>query len=195
MTRTAKDPENSGLSFDFHNELVANLPRLKVQAIALTRNRADADDLVQAAVTNALAHQHTFQPGTHFSAWIYRILRNRFLSDRRAYRETVELEDAPGSALARAASQEESFACSELRRQLARLPADQRAALVMVGVQGMSYAEIAEATGCAEGTVKCRVFRARRQLEVWMLGKEECRRSAVRNPRHRPGEAVLEERT
>lgn len=166
--------------FSFHDALVAALPRLRVQALSLTRNRADADDLVQAAVTNALAAQGSFTPGTNFQAWMFRILRNRFLSDRRRNRDTIEIDEAPQSSIARPASQEHSLALAELRCQMARLPADQRTALVMVSLQGMSYEDVAEAMGCAVGTAKCRVFRARRQLEIWMLGEGEGRRSPAR---------------
>ncbi|MBR0655353.1 sigma-70 family RNA polymerase sigma factor [Plastoroseomonas arctica] len=171
----ATEPE-----FSFHNALVAALPRLRVQALSLTRNRADADDLVQAAVTNALSAQGSFTPGTNFQAWMFRILRNRFLSDRRRNRDTIEIDEAPPASVARPAGQEHSLALAELRCQMARLPADQRTALVMVSLQGMSYEDVAEAMGCAVGTAKCRVFRARRQLEIWMLGEGEGRRSPAR---------------
>jgi RNA polymerase sigma-70 factor (ECF subfamily) len=157
----------------FHDALVALLPKLRVQALSLTRNRADADDLVQAAVTNALAAQASFAPGTNFGAWMYRILRNRFISDRRRLRETIDMDDAPADAFARAASQEDSLALRELRAEMAKLPADQRTALVMVTVQGMSYEEVAAAMGCAVGTAKCRVFRARCTLEARLLGDAE----------------------
>jgi RNA polymerase sigma-70 factor (ECF subfamily) len=159
-------------SVPFHDLMVAALPQLRQQAFALTRNRADADDLVQAAVTNALSAQHSFMPGTNFKAWMSRILRNRFLSDMRRRRETVEVDEAPPEAFARAASQEDSIALQELRHNLARLPADQRLALMMVTVQGMSYEEVSAELGVAVGTLKCRVFRARKQLQTWLLGED-----------------------
>ncbi len=164
----------------FHDALVALLPKLRVQALSLTRNRADADDLVQAAIANALAAQSSFTPGTNFGAWMYRILRNRFISDRRRLRETVDMDDAPADAFARPANQEDSLALRELRTEMARLPADQRAALVMVTVQGMSYEEVAAAMGCAVGTAKCRVFRARCTLEARLLGEPDRAGSAKR---------------
>jgi RNA polymerase sigma-70 factor (ECF subfamily) len=160
----------------FSDGLIALLPRLRVQALALTRNRADADDLVQAAVTKALAAKEQFTPGTNLGAWLYRILRNQFLSDRTRMRETVELDDAPAAALSSPAGQEAHLAFKELRRHLGRLRPDQRAALIMVSVQGLSYQEVADAMGCPVGTAKCRVFRARRQLEAWLLGAEVQRR-------------------
>lgn len=158
---------------EFNRMLVELLPRLRVQAFALTRQRSEADDLVQAAIGNALAARHSFTPGTNFGAWMFRILRNRFLSDIRRRRETVDIDDASPAHLSRPAAQEDSLALQELRKHLGRLPADQRAALIMVTVQGMSYNEVAAAMGCAVGTAKCRVFRARQQLQAWMLGEEK----------------------
>ena len=70
------------------------------------------------------------------------------------------------------ASHENSLALKDLSKSIAKLPSDQREALVMVVVQGMSYEALAEATGCAVGTAKSRVFRARRQLEAGLLGEE-----------------------
>jgi RNA polymerase sigma-70 factor (ECF subfamily) len=169
---------NEGPSF--HDQLVALLPRLRVQAVSMTRNRADADDLVQAAVSNALAAQHSFTPGTNFGAWMFRILRNRFLSDIRRRRDTCDMDSAPAEALARPAAQEDSLALRELRMRLADLPADHRTALLLVTVQGMSYEEAAEVMGCAVGTAKCRVFRARRQLEAWLVGDQPAK-AAKRN--------------
>ena len=157
----------------FHELLLATLPSLRQQALALTRHRADADDLVQSAVTNALAAQHSFEPGTNFRAWMTRILRNRFFSNFRRRRETVDLDDAPSSLMGRSGGQEESIAFKELRANLARLPADQRLVLMMISVQGLSYEEASEQLGVAVGTLKCRVFRARKQLKAWMLGEDE----------------------
>jgi RNA polymerase sigma-70 factor (ECF subfamily) len=156
---------------DFHRLLVLCLPMLRQRALALTRHRPNADDLVQATVANALAAQHSFTPGTNFPAWMTRILRNRFFSDIRRRRDTVELEDAPASTLGRSGGQEENLAVRELRRNLARLPADQRLALLMVAVEGLSYETAAEQLGVAVGTAKCRVFRARQQLRLWTLGE------------------------
>ncbi len=178
-----------GLSF--HDALVALLPKLRVQALSLTRNRSDADDLVQAAVTNALAAQASFTPGTNFGAWMYRILRNRFISDRRRQRDTMDMDDAPAEAFARPASQEDSLALGELRAEMARLPADQRTALLMVTLQGMSYEEVAAAMNCAVGTAKCRVFRARCTLEARLLGEPD----QVGNPKRRRGAGAVDTTT
>lgn len=158
-------------SAGFHDQIVAILPKLRVQALALTRNRAAAEDLVQDAVCNALSAHESFIPGTNFAAWMHRILRNRFISNLRKRRDTTDIDDVPSSAFSTEAAHEDRLALKELGKAMNRLPADQREALVMVVVHGMSYDALAEATGCAVGTAKSRVFRARRQLEAWLLGE------------------------
>jgi len=154
----------------FHNQVISILPKLRIQALALTRNRSAAEDLVQDAVCNALRAQASFIPGTNFAAWMHRIVRNRFISDLRKRRDTADIADVPEAAFATSAAHEDSLALKELGRAMTRLPADQREALLMVVVHGMSYEALAEATGCAVGTAKSRVFRARRQLEAWLMG-------------------------
>jgi RNA polymerase sigma-70 factor, ECF subfamily len=164
----------------FHTQLVALVPKLRIQALALTRNRAAAEDLVQDAVANALAAQDSFTPGTNFAAWMHRILRNRFISTLRKQRETTDIDDLPMSAFAVGAAHEDRMVLKELGRALTRLPSDQREALFMVVLQGMSYEDVAQSTGCAVGTAKSRVFRARRQLQAWLMGEES--RPAAANP-------------
>ena len=154
----------------FHDMVIAILPKLRVQALALTRNRASAEDLVQDAVCNALAAHESFIPGTNFPAWMHRILRNRFISNLRKRRDTTDIDDVPASVFATNAAHEDRLALKELAAAMDRLPADQRESLVMVVIHGMSYEALAEATGCAVGTAKSRVFRARRQLEAWLMG-------------------------
>ena len=154
----------------FHDQVIAILPKLRVQALALTRHRASAEDLVQDAVCNALSAQDSFIPGTNFAAWMHRILRNRFISNLRKRRDTTDIDDVPASVFATNAAHEDRLALKELGVAMNRLPADQREALVMVVVHGMSYEALADATGCAVGTAKSRVFRARRHLEGWLMG-------------------------
>jgi RNA polymerase sigma-70 factor (ECF subfamily) len=158
---------------DFHTNLVAVLPRLRIQALALTRNRAAADDLVQDAAMNALAAQGSFTPGTNFRAWMHRILRNRFISDLRKRREIVDIDDAPPASLAVHAGHEDRLTLQELQLALGELLPVQREALFMVVLQGMSYEEVAAATDCAIGTAKSRVFRARRLLAARLLGETD----------------------
>ena len=166
----------------FHDLLLAMLPALRQQALALTRHRADADDLVQAAVTNARAAQNSFTPGTNFRAWMIRIMRNRFFSNLRRRREVVGIEAVPPAQLSRSGGQEDNLAIQELTRNLLRLPVDQRLILVMISVQGLSYEEASQQLRVAVGTLKCRVFRARAQLQVWMTGEEVSTRAVAQRP-------------
>ncbi|UPY38794.1 sigma-70 family RNA polymerase sigma factor [Sediminicoccus sp. KRV36] len=156
---------------DFHDLMIAVLPSLRQQALALTRNRPDADDLVQSAVANALAARASFEPGTNFRAWMGSILRNRFLSDRRRVRPSTTIEEAPQSVLARSGGQEESLAMKELNHHLARLPAEQRLLLMRVSVEGASYEDLSVELGIPVGTLKARVSRTRAQLRAWLLGE------------------------
>ena len=159
----------------FHQLVIKIVPKLRIQALALTRNRTAAEDLVQDAVCNALSAQNSFIPGTNFAAWMHRILRNRFISNLRKRRDTTDIDDVPAHTFATEAPHEDRLALKELGKAMTRLPADHREALVMVVVHGMSYEALAEATGCAVGTAKSRVFRARRQLEAWLMGETKAK--------------------
>ncbi len=131
---------------------------------------------MQTAVASALAAHASFEPGTNFRAWMTRIMRNRFFSNLRSRREMVELEHAPAARLSRSGGQEEGLAMQELARCLAALPEDQRRILLMITVEGLSYTDASAELGVAVGTLKCRVFRARRALRVALLGEEPVRR-------------------
>jgi len=155
----------------FHQDLVAMLPRLRVQALALTRNRSQADDLVQECVVRALAARESFTIGTNFAAWLHRILRNHFISELRKRRDTVTIDDAPPALMGTPADAEDRIALRELWQAMAGLSPEHREALVMVAVEGMSYEQLAELSGVPVGTAKCRVFRARRQLQAMLLGE------------------------
>ncbi len=155
----------------FAVELVKVLPSLRRQAMALTRNRADAEDLLQTAMTNALGAQGSFRVGTNIRAWMSCILRNQFFSEFRRRRVFVELDDAPPSLTGCSGAQEECVLLRETRRFIAGLPAAQQVALSMVAIEGLSYEEVAGQLGIPVGTVKARVFRARESLQHWMRGR------------------------
>lgn len=145
--------------------LLAAVPNLRAFAISLCGNVDRADDLVQETLLRALANIRSFQPGTNMSAWLFTILRNLFHSEYRKRRR--EVEDADGSYAERMKSQPEQTGhveFVEFRKALARLPPNQREALVLVGASGFSYEEVAEICGCAVGTIKSRVNRARTRL-------------------------------
>ena len=150
-------------------EILAAVPGLRAFAISLCGNVDRADDLVQEALLRALANIHSFQPGTNMSAWLFTILRNHFRSEYRKRRR--EVEDADGhyaEGLTSHPEQQGHLELTEFRSALNRLPDEQREALILVGASGFSYEEAAEICGCAIGTVKSRVNRARTRLAELM---------------------------
>lgn len=153
----------------FEEQLIAFLPRMRVWALALTRNRAAAEDLTQDVAAKALLAQDCFAPGTNFSAWVHRIMLNHFISSVRNKREFTDMENMPEQPVS--ASHEDRTALRELSWALNRLPSDQREALLMIVLHEISYETAAEKTGCAIGTLKSRVHRARLQLRSFMLGE------------------------
>ncbi|BBK43318.1 RNA polymerase sigma factor [Allostella vacuolata] len=174
-------------------ELITCLPQLRAFARSLTGHRELADDLVQDAIVRALAAQDSFRPGTNFRAWIFTILRNLFFTERRKSRMVVQSIDTMDQDLIPVApSQESTVEFDDFRVALMKLPHDQREALILVGASGMSYEEAAQVSGCAVGTVKSRVSRARRTL-VQLTGRtEDPDREAVGAPASatvRPGPA------
>ncbi len=145
--------------------LVAQIPNLRAFAVSLCGNPERADDLVQEALMKAWANIETFQPGTNMRAWLFTILRNVYYSEYR--RKRREVEDADGSLAAMLSTHPEQdghLDLSDFKQALAQLADDQREALILVGASGFSYEEAAEICGCAVGTVKSRVNRARNRL-------------------------------
>src|SRR5215469_9444860 len=147
------------------DQVLATVPSLRAFAISLCGNIDRADDLVQETLLRALAHIDSFEPGTNMPAWLFTILRNLFRSDYRKRRR--EVEDDDGSYAETLKSQPEQscrLEFEELPGALAKLPADQREALILVGASGLSYEEAAQICGCPIGTIKSRVNRARGRL-------------------------------
>jgi RNA polymerase sigma-70 factor, ECF subfamily len=142
------------------------VPSLRAFAISLCGNVDRADDLVQETLMRALANIDSFQPGTNMSAWLFTILRNHFRSEYRKRRR--EVEDSDGRYAESLKTQPEQHGQIEFREALTQLPADQREALILVGASGFSYEEAANICGCAVGTIKSRVNRARTRLAELM---------------------------
>jgi RNA polymerase sigma-70 factor (ECF subfamily) len=145
--------------------MLGAVPSLRAFAISLSGNVDRADDLVQETLLRAMANIDSFQPGTNMSAWLFTILRNLFRSEYRKRRR--EVEDVDGSYAESLKSQPEQHSrveFEEFRQALAKLPPDQREALLIVGASGFSYEEAAAICDCAVGTIKSRVNRARARL-------------------------------
>jgi RNA polymerase sigma-70 factor, ECF subfamily len=145
--------------------MLAAVPSLRAFAISLCGNVDRADDLVQEALLRAWRNLDSFEPGTNISAWLFTILRNVFRSEYRKRRR--EVEDADGSyakSLTSLPGQTSHLEMDEFRKALDVLPSEQRESLILVGASGFSYEEAAQICGCAVGTIKSRVNRARRRL-------------------------------
>jgi RNA polymerase sigma-70 factor (ECF subfamily) len=153
--------QNSSL----RDDLVAAIPNMRAFAISLCGNRDRADDLVQEALVKAWNHLDSFEEGTNLKAWLFTILRNAYFSElRKTKREIADSEGQLAAKLSVPPEQQGHLDLLDLNRALARLPADQREALILVGAEGFSYEDAANISGCAVGTVKSRVNRARVRL-------------------------------
>lgn len=149
----------------WRDDVVELIPSLRAFAWSLSRNPADADDLVQETLTKAWTHRDKFEPGTNLRAWLFTILRNTWYTAVSKRRREVQDEDGHhAAALSSQPVQEWAVELTSLQAALNQLPPEHREALVMVGAAGLSYEEAAEISGCALGTIKSRVNRARTRL-------------------------------
>ena len=170
-----RDPVNRR----FDDQLIAVLPRLRRFARGLTGSAVDADDLIQAACERALARQHQFQEGTRFDSWMFRIVQTIWIDQIRA--RDVRKED--GEIAERLGSDEPvrrveaRLALDEVRRAVDRLPPDQRAALLLVSIEGLSYKEAAEVIRVPVGTIMSRLARGRIALQQQLQAGGGMRRS------------------
>ena len=144
----------------------AEIPRLRRYARALARDVAAADDLVQDCLARALDKLHLWQEGTDLRAWLFTILHNQYVNQvRRAVREgaAVGLSDTE-PMLTRAPHQARSLELRDLERAIGKLPEEQRAVILLVGLEGMRYEEVAQVLGVPVGTVRSRLSRGRDAL-------------------------------
>jgi RNA polymerase sigma-70 factor (ECF subfamily) len=153
---------------DFRSQLVELMPRLRRFALGLTGSSADADDLVQSTLERALAKLDQWQPGTRLDSWLYRIAQNLWIDQVRTQRTrgtAVDVEALEGVAGSDGrVTNEQRLTVRDTRRALAGLPDEQRAVLLLVAVEDLSYAEAARVLDVPIGTVMSRLSRARRAL-------------------------------
>lgn len=150
---------------DWRDDVVGMIPALRAFAWSLSHNGSDADDLVQDTLIKAWTNREKFEAGTNLRAWLFTILRNTYYTQ--VIRRRREVRDETGEyagALRSPPTQDWSVAMHALQDALARLPAEHREALILVGAAGLSYEEAAAICGCALGTIKSRVNRARARL-------------------------------
>jgi RNA polymerase sigma-70 factor, ECF subfamily len=158
------------LMTEFAASLEGEIPRLRRYARALTRDAARADDLVQSCLLRALAKQHLWQEGTDLRAWLFTILHNLNVNEvRRAVRDgsTVLVEDV-AAELPVAPNVHDCLQLRDLNRAIGRLPDEQRQVILLVGLEGMRYDEVAKILGIPIGTVRSRLSRGRETLRVLM---------------------------
>ena len=173
---SGRDP----VSARFSDQLITVLPRLRRFARGLSGSVADADDLVQAACERALARQHQFQEGTRFDSWMFRIVQTIWIDQIRSRDVRKEDGDIAQDRLGSDAPVrrvEARLALDEVRRALDRLSPDQRTALLLVTVEGLSYKEAAEMVQVPVGTIMSRLARARIALQLQLEAGREGRGS------------------
>jgi RNA polymerase sigma-70 factor, ECF subfamily len=152
----------------FSDQLIAVLPRMRRFAAGLTRSASEADDLVQAACERALTREHQFQEGTRFDSWMFRIVQTIWIDQLRASGIRKEDGDIAEERLGTdepVRRVEARLALSEVRRAISLLPPDQRATLMLVTVEGLSYKQAADVAGVPIGTIMSRLARARIALQ------------------------------
>jgi RNA polymerase sigma-70 factor (ECF subfamily) len=154
----------AAISAGFDLDLKDILPRLRIYALSLTRNKDRADDLVQQTALKALSGRASFRIGSNFSGWIFRIQRNEFISELRRHRPTVELDSPAAYKAHEPPRQEDGLVFRDLLGALRRLPRDGRQALLQSQIEGCSHQEIASRAGVSVGAVKSRISRGRTAL-------------------------------
>ncbi|MEC3895353.1 MULTISPECIES: sigma-70 family RNA polymerase sigma factor [Nocardiopsis] len=179
QTSTAGGARDEGQTLDFATAVTPFADQLYPTALRMTRNPADAEDLVQETFTKAFANFHQFRAGTNLRAWLYRILTNTFINGyRKKQREprqetTDEIKDwqlaaaeAHTSSGMRSAETEvlDHLPDSDIKQALARLPEEFQEVIYLVDIEGYAYKEVAARMGTPLGTVMSRLHRARRQL-------------------------------
>jgi RNA polymerase sigma-70 factor (ECF subfamily) len=177
----ASTPRDTQRDIDFEREALPWLDDVYRFALSLTRDDADADDVVQETYLRAYRSWHTFVPGTECRRWLFTICRNVFLRSRERQRSTVDLDDgeqdavAAGSvyAAARERGYDDLYATLDLAPALSEaldsLAEPFRSAVILVDVEDMTYETAAQVMGVPIGTVRSRLFRGRRLLQEKLL--------------------------
>lgn len=154
------------LADTFAEGILALLPRLRRFAAGLARDTVEADDLCQMTIERALRSRDKWQQGTRLDSWMYRMMRNLWIDEVRARsrRGQTFVDEEAGLSVGASGGQEERAVLGDIDRAIARLPDEQREAVLLVMVEGWSYREAAEIVGCPVGTLNSRLVRGRDAL-------------------------------
>lgn len=172
-------------SDQFQRDLVALIPQLRAFSRLLCRRKPLAEDLAQEALAKAWLARDRFQPGTNMKAWLFTILRNTFYTQmRRGWRESC-WDAGKGEAIpAPAGEQEWSMDLSDTARALDQLPDNQREAILLVGVAGLTYDDAGCVSRVPAGTIKSRVARGRASLLNILDGSSPLPQRAIARAHH-----------
>lgn len=165
------------------DDLEVHITSLRRYAWVLCGNHADADDLVQESLVKAIAAAHTYKPGRNLRAWLFSILHNTFVSQKRQYARRARASRFIDTALRDAevpANQEQHVEAQNTLSMLSHLSPDQQSVLVLIAVEGLSYAEAAEALDIPIGTLMSRLARGREELRRLVSGEKPGQLKAVR---------------
>lgn len=162
-------------ALDPRDEIVEHIPALRAFALGLTRNHANADDMVQDAIVKAWTNIDKFEVGTNMRAWLYTILRNTYYSQhRKRKREVSDSDGVFAERLSEKPAHDGRLQLADFKKAFDQLPDEQREALILVGALGESYEDAAAACNVAVGTIKSRTNRARSRLtELMNLGDDD----------------------
>jgi RNA polymerase sigma-70 factor (ECF subfamily) len=154
----------------FRAELAALLPRLRRFGRVITRNVADADDLVQVALEKALTHAGQWRPGSRMDSWMFGIMKNAWIDEVRARRrrERVHAPEEAGATVGDASAAARDIALS-VEAAMEQLPEEQRMAIALVLVEGLSYKDAAAALKIPIGTLTSRLARGRETLQALLV--------------------------
>ena len=163
-----KQKQGAKPSKEYLTALESEIPRLRRFALSLTGNRSEADDLVQDCLCRAIEKSVQWKPGTNLRAWLFTIQRNLFLTDIRRQKRISDAspdlrqhsrENTPGA-------QVDTIFADQVEEVLNSLPYEQREVVLLVGIEGMTYEEVATVVGVPIGTVRSRLSRAREALRA-----------------------------
>ena len=175
---TSGTPQNPDLISSA--ELIQHIPRLRRYARALARDTARADDLVQDTLERALAKLDLWHPGSDLRAWLFTVMHNLFVNQLRAPGSQTLCELDEASDIPVSGGQTEALAVRDIHAALAKLPAEQREVMLLIGLEQFAYADAARIIGVPLGTVMSRLSRARERMRQLLEGQQATKLQVVK---------------